>query len=57
MLIKKLLKKLDENRESKKWFIEEYLPDKKYFTMMNQINRNSTLQPEVAEAIKKYLEE
>ena len=57
MIIKKLLKKLTEARESKKWFIETYLPDKSYFTVMNQINRNSTLQPDVEEAIKKYLEE
>ena len=57
MLIKKLLDKLLENRETKKWFINSYLPCKNYFTIMNQINRNSEIQTETEEAIKKYLAE
>jgi len=57
MLIKKLLEKLIENRETKNWFIQTYLPGKSYFTVMNQINRNTTLQDYLKEAIKKYLAE
>ena len=56
-LLKQLKDKLLKNRDIKKWFIETYLPQKNYFTIMNQINGNAGLQPDTKKAIEKYLSE
>jgi len=57
MLIKKLLEKLKKNRDTKKWWINTYLPTKNYFTVNNQLDRNTALQDYTEKAIKKYLSE
>ena len=57
MLIKKLLKRLIDDRDTKRWFIRTYLPTKNYFTVMNQINRNTEMQDYLKKAIEKYLAE
>lgn len=56
-MIKKLKIKLVKNDRSFAWFCKSYLPDKSYGTIMQQINGFSNLQPEVEQAIKKYLSE
>lgn len=55
--INKLSNKLKKEGRSYKWFCLTYLPDMKYMTVMAQMNGFNTLQPEVLEAVKKYLEE
>lgn len=57
MLLEKLKEKLLKDRETKKWFINTYLPTKNYFTIMNQINGNAGLQEDTEKAIEKYLNE
>jgi len=56
-MVKKLKRRLKEEGRSLKWFIKKYLPDRKYSTIMLQINEFSGLQDYTSEAIKEYLED
>lgn len=56
-LVESLKSKIKKEGRSYKWFCLTYLPDMKYMTVMAQMNGFNTLQPEVLEAVKKYLEE
>ena len=56
-MFEKLREKLTKERKSIKDFIKEYLPELSYSTVSSQINEFNTLQPEVKEAIEKYLAE
>jgi len=55
--IKELQKKLEKDGRSYGWFINEYLSDRKYHSIMNQINGYSTVQSYLITAIEKYLTE
>jgi hypothetical protein len=52
-----LKKKLKAEGRSKNWFISTYCKGQIYNTVNMQILGYNTLQPEIAEAIEKYLAE
>lgn len=53
----KLKAKLAKERKSHKWFIQKYLPDRLYSSVMLQINGFTKIQEDVRQAIDKYLKE
>ena len=56
-MFEKLRKRLKDEGRSFVWWVGKYLPDKKYYTVMSQINGIATTQDYLSEAVKKYLEE
>ena len=56
-MIRKLKRKIKEEGRTLKWFINKYLPDHNYSTVMLQINEFSGLQDYTKEAIIEYLED
>ena len=56
-MIDKLREKLRSEGRSVRWFLLNYLPDSKYFTVMKEINKFVPLKIETEKAIKKYLGE
>ena len=56
-MIADLKKKLKTEGRSTKWFIDNYVSDKGYQTVMQQINGFAKVQDYLVIAIKKYLGE
>ena len=56
-LEKQLEKKLEKERRTKKWFVDEYCKGMKYSAVNLQLLGYNGLTETVEEAIKKYLEE
>lgn len=60
-MLEEFRKKIEDAKNRKEYnysmFIQDYLPNHIYATIMNQVSGRATLQEPVKEAIEKYLAE